>query len=200
MKSDIRNARDCGVTPGFPHDNTKRVALQRAADEMRCAVGRTIYVPTGGSEFAGTFVEISTATRAAGTVCIRGEGSATVAHSVGSNLFVLTDASNNCSSGGTIESPGRVQWDGKYLTVGDLERNVVDRIAVTGTQGNIEATVDFNNVQLAGSWIHGNKIVDPEPGDANVLFFDYPKGGTSTRTITDGIDGPLSVTVSSVPK
>jgi hypothetical protein len=101
---------------------------------------------------------------------------------------------------GTIESPGQVQWDGKYLTVGDLERNVVDRIAVTGTQGNIEATVDFNNVQLAGSWIHGNKIVDPEPGDANVLFFDYAKGGTSTRTITDGIDGPLSVTVSSVPK
>ena len=55
-------------------------------------------------------------------------------------------------------------------------------------------------MQLAGSWIHGNKIVDPESGDANVLFFAYPKGGTSTRTITDGIDGPLSVTVSSVPK
>jgi hypothetical protein len=99
MKSDIRNARDCGVTPGFPHDNTKRVALQRAADEMRCAVGRTIYVPTRVSEFAEAFVEISTAASAAGTVRIHGEGSATVAQSVGSNLFVLADASNNCSSG-----------------------------------------------------------------------------------------------------
>jgi|HubBroStandDraft_1064217.scaffolds.fasta_scaffold161671_2 hypothetical protein len=99
MKSDILNARDRAITPGFRHDETNWVPLQRAADDVRCACGKTIYVPTRVSEFAEAFVEISTAASAAGTVRIHGEGSATVAQSVGSNLFVLADASNNCSSG-----------------------------------------------------------------------------------------------------
>jgi len=99
MKSDIPNARDRGVTPGSRHDETNRVALQRAADEMRCAGGRTIYVPAGVCEFPGANVEISTATSAAGTVRIHGEGSATLVQSVGSNLFVLTDVQDRRSSG-----------------------------------------------------------------------------------------------------
>ncbi len=99
MKSDILNARDCGVTPGLRLDNTNRVALQRAADEMRCAGGRTIYVTWGACGFAGTTAEISTAASAAGTLRIHGEGSATAVQSVGSNLFVLTGAQNNSSSG-----------------------------------------------------------------------------------------------------
>ena len=102
MKSDILNARDCGVTPGFRHDKTNRVALQRAADEMRSAGGRTVYVPTGVCEFAGATVEINTAACAAGTVRIHSEGSATVVQSVGSNLFVLTDAQDSRSSGGVL--------------------------------------------------------------------------------------------------
>jgi len=53
MNSDILNARDCGATPGFRYDETNRVALQSALDEMRGAGGRTIYVPTGVCEFAG---------------------------------------------------------------------------------------------------------------------------------------------------
>ncbi len=32
MKSDIPNARDCGVTPGFGYGETNRIALQRAVD------------------------------------------------------------------------------------------------------------------------------------------------------------------------
>ncbi len=92
MKSDILNARNCSVTPGFRYDKTNQVALQRAADEMRCADGRTIYVLTGVCEFAGAAAEISTAASAAGAVRIHGEGSVTVVQSVGGSLFVLTDA------------------------------------------------------------------------------------------------------------
>jgi len=44
-------------------------------------------------------VEISTAASAAGTVRIHSKGSATVVQSVGSNLFVLTDAQDSRSSG-----------------------------------------------------------------------------------------------------
>jgi hypothetical protein len=103
---------------------------------------------------------------------------------------------DHVSIDGSIGSPGQVQWDGKYLAVGDNQNNVVDRIEVSGTHGTIQKTVHFNNVQLAGFWIQGNHIIDPEPGDAQVLVLRYPKGGTPTRTITDGIDGPLSAVVS----
>jgi hypothetical protein len=96
------NARDCGATPGFRHDKTSRVALQRAVDEMRGAGGRTINVPTGVCEFAGATGEISTAASVTGTVRIRSEESATVVQSVGSNLFVLTGAQNSRSSGGVL--------------------------------------------------------------------------------------------------
>jgi hypothetical protein len=89
MNSDILNARDCGATPGFRYHEADRVALQRAADETRCAGGRTIFVPTGVCEFVGATVEISTAANAAGTVRTYSRTSP----------FVLTDAQNNSPSG-----------------------------------------------------------------------------------------------------
>ena len=120
MKSDILNARDCGTTPGFRYDKTDRVALQRAADEMRCAGGRTIYIPTGVCEFAGAAVEISTAASAAGTLRTHGGGSATVVQSVGSNLFVLTDAldsrfQGSIPAGGLREVPPQIRSFPKSL-------------------------------------------------------------------------------------
>jgi hypothetical protein len=100
MESDILNARDCGVTPGFGYGETNRIALQRAVDEMQGAGGGTVYIPTGVYEVAGAIsLEISTAASATGTVRISGEGSATLVQSVGSNLFVVTDAQDKGSAG-----------------------------------------------------------------------------------------------------
>jgi hypothetical protein len=100
MESGFLNARDCGITPGCGYGETNRIALQRAVDEMRNTGGGTIYIPTGVYEVAGAInVEISTAASATGTVCISGEGSATLVQSVESNLFVVTDAEDDSSEG-----------------------------------------------------------------------------------------------------
>lgn len=106
MESDILNAHDSGVTPGFGYGETNRIALQRAVDEMRGGGGGTIYIPTGVYEVAGGInVEISTGESATGTIRISGEGDATLVHSAGSNLFVVTDAPDN----GTV---GQVLFEG----------------------------------------------------------------------------------------
>ncbi len=63
---------------------------------MRDAGGGTVYIPTGVYEVAGAInLEISTAARAAGTVRISGEGSATLVQSAGNSLFVVTVAQNS---------------------------------------------------------------------------------------------------------
>jgi hypothetical protein len=98
MKSETLNARDFGVTPGVGYGETNRIALQRAVDEMRGVGGGTIYISTGVYEIAGAInVEISTAASATGTVRVSGEENATLMQSVGSNLFVVTDAQDGGS-------------------------------------------------------------------------------------------------------
>jgi hypothetical protein len=100
MNSDILDEQDSGVTPGFRYGEIKLVATHGATDEMWGAAGGTTYIPTAVYGVAGAiYVHISTAAIATGTVRIRGEGSATLVQSVGSNLFVLTDAPNNSSVG-----------------------------------------------------------------------------------------------------
>jgi hypothetical protein len=100
MESDILNAWDCGVTPGFGYGETNPIALQRAVDEMRGAGGGTVYIPTGVYEVAGAInLEISTAASATGTVRISGERSVTLVQSVESNLFVGTDAQDGACVG-----------------------------------------------------------------------------------------------------
>ncbi|MBV8066768.1 MAG: hypothetical protein JO113_02240 [Candidatus Eremiobacteraeota bacterium] len=65
---------------------------------MRGVGGGTIYISMGVYEVAEAInVEISTAASATGTVRIAGDGSATFVQSVGSNLFVVTDAQDDDS-------------------------------------------------------------------------------------------------------
>ncbi len=124
MESDILNARDCGVTPGFGYGETNRIALQRAVDEMRGAGGGTIYISTGVYEVAGAInVEISTAASATGTVRIRGEENTTLVQPVGSDLFVVTDAQDGASV-------SQVQFEG--LTFQGRSRRRLKRRATSG--------------------------------------------------------------------
>jgi hypothetical protein len=100
MKSDVLNAPDSGVTPGFGYGETNQVASHGAVAEMWGGAGGTIYIPTAACGAAGTiYVEISTAVIATGTVRTSEEGSATLLQSVGSNVFVMTGAQDNGSAG-----------------------------------------------------------------------------------------------------
>lgn len=84
MKSDILNALDCVVTPGFVYGEASRVQ-SLPGDEKRRTVGVTIYIPTRICEFVEATLKISFPANAAVTV---GTHSWT-------NSFVLMDAQDN---------------------------------------------------------------------------------------------------------
>jgi hypothetical protein len=97
----------------------------------------------------------------------------------------------------TIRVPGGVQWDGKYMAVGDAITGVIYR--TNGAGGKVEASTT-----LSGSdgdfqfFINGATIVAPSFYSSKVGFWNYPAGGSATRTLVVG--SPYGVTVSVVPR
>jgi hypothetical protein len=97
----------------------------------------------------------------------------------------------------TIRVPGGVQWDGKYMAVGDAITGVIYR--TNGAGGKVEASTT-----LSGSdgdfqfFINGATIVAPSFYSSKVGFWNYPAGGRATRTLVVG--SPYGVTVSVVPR
>ncbi len=67
----------------------------------------------------------------------KGPTSALVELPNGSTTFQTITTSN------TIQSPGGVQWDGKYLTVGDLLARAIYRYTVKGTTATLKDTVNL---------------------------------------------------------
>jgi hypothetical protein len=101
-----------------------------------------------------------------------------------------------------IYYPGGVQWDGKYLAVGDQEAgnkfaSSVHQIKVAGAVGKVVSTTKLEGANdVVQFWIQGSTIVAPdinEPSD--VRLFKYSAGGAPTRVIT-GLSSPLGATVS----
>ncbi len=93
-----------------------------------------------------------------------------------------------------IEWPGGVQWDGKYVAVGDTDAGIIYRIKVAGDKVK-------GSTSLAGSdyvnqfWIAGKVVVAPsQDGNAGVGFYAYPAGGSPTKTIS--VEEPFGAVVS----
>jgi DNA-binding beta-propeller fold protein YncE len=96
-----------------------------------------------------------------------------------------------------IGNAGAVQWDGKYLAVGDQADNVVDRFAIASGKGTFKsATALKNAIAIFQFWIQGGDIIGPDSGNASVEFFQYPAGGKPTKTV-HGVYVPLGTVVSS---
>jgi hypothetical protein len=87
----------------------------------------------------------------------------------------------------SIGAPGGIQWDGKYLAVGDQNgpsgTTVVDRFGIRN--GNISFV---DTVPLSSSvdqfFTDGKTLVGPSSLGATVYFWDYPAGGPPTKTLT----------------
>jgi DNA-binding beta-propeller fold protein YncE len=95
-----------------------------------------------------------------------------------------------------IGNPGAVQWDGKYLAVGDQADNVVDRFAIASGKGSFQkATALKNAVAIFQFWIQGGSIIGPDSGTASVEIWKYPAGGKPTKTVR-GVYVPLGTVVS----
>jgi hypothetical protein len=101
----------------------------------------------------------------------------------------------------SVYQPGGVQWDGKYVAVGDedLYNNVVLQFKIKGTQGKLArrgGTPLDGGTLVVQFWIQGNLIVGPNHGGSgSVMFWRYPAGGSPIKTL-DAFSTPIGSTVS----
>jgi hypothetical protein len=100
----------------------------------------------------------------------------------------------------TIYYPGGVQWDGNHVAVGDQDVNAIYQFTISGTVGTKVGSTQLNGAStVVQFWIHREKVIGPDINSANVMFWNYPAGGTATKTIT-GLSEPFGSTVSEVKK
>jgi|SRR5580700_574649 hypothetical protein len=104
-----------------------------------------------------------------------------------------------------VTFPGGVQWDGKYLAIGDQLNNVYE-FAISGYQGKAVGTTRFESGAryVKQFWIQNDVIIAPnvykKHARSNVLLFDYPTGGKAFMKITDGVSDAQGAVVSLAPK
>ncbi|MGA9945474.1 MAG: hypothetical protein WBP75_10600 [Candidatus Cybelea sp.] len=105
----------------------------------------------------------------------------------GSSAFVTITTSN------TVEFPGSVQWDGKYLTVTDQGADAIYRYTVSGTNATLKGTVLLSGAaDCAASWIARLYVYCADAGNNDGEVFKYPAGGLPIATL-EGLDFPLGV-------
>ncbi|HXB84210.1 MAG TPA: hypothetical protein VNU22_12745 [Candidatus Acidoferrum sp.] len=111
-------------------------------------------------------------------------------------------------TGGTIYYPGMVQWDGKYVAVGDQDAGSASSgvsaiYQTTGAGGKIvhETMLDFPGTyeDVVGFWIQGSTVIGPNTvanPNQDVGFFKYPAGGKPSKILTKGFDYPQGSAIS----
>jgi hypothetical protein len=116
----------------------------------------------------------------------------------------------------TIYLPGGVQWDGKYLAVGDqvaVKHNFTSTIyqfSISGSQATtVNTMVLTDSSQVAQFWIprihdgakreYGDRLIAPNQDGKDTLFYDYPSGSDPYATISGETD-PIGATLSLAKK
>ena len=100
-----------------------------------------------------------------------------------------------------VYQPGGVQWDGKYVAIGDedLYNNVIYDFQITGTQGKLARPggTPLDGAKLVIQfWIQGKTVIGPNHGGTgSVMFFKYPSGGSPTKVL-HAFSTPVGSTVS----
>ena len=101
----------------------------------------------------------------------------------------------------SLEAAGAVQWDGRYLAIGDDEVNKIYRFAISGSSGTLEDTVSLGDAQTVMQWwIQGKKVIGADDIPSTVWYWDYPAGGNSIKAITKGVFHPFGATISVAKK
>jgi hypothetical protein len=98
----------------------------------------------------------------------------------------------------SIEFPGGVGYDGKYVTVDDQENdNTVYQFTISGTSGTKEGSSSFSGPSdmLGYSFVpqryngkQSTTLVGPDGSGEATYIFNYPAGGASRASVTDGLD------------
>ena len=96
----------------------------------------------------------------------------------------------------SIGSAGGVEWDGKYVAVGDQSTSTIYEFSVSGKTGKmVGSTVLGGASQVFQFWIDGSKVIGPDSGLGDAGIWSYPAGGSPVKTIT-GLYAPLGAVVS----
>ncbi|HEY2475645.1 MAG TPA: hypothetical protein VGI19_12720 [Candidatus Cybelea sp.] len=96
----------------------------------------------------------------------------------------------------SITAPGGVQWDGKYVAIGDETSDTIYRFSIKGKKGTKVGSVALSGGSaIVQFWIDGSNIAGPNSGNGSVGIWKYPAGGSPTKTIS-GLYVPLGAVVS----
>lgn len=100
-----------------------------------------------------------------------------------------------------IEWPGGVQWDGKYIAVGDTDTAMIYRI---NAAGQIKGSLSLGGANYVNQfWLEipasklarrGATAIVPSQDGGVVGYYKYPSGGSPTSTVT--VSEPFGATVS----
>ncbi|HEY2475072.1 MAG TPA: hypothetical protein VGI19_09750 [Candidatus Cybelea sp.] len=100
-----------------------------------------------------------------------------------------------------VEWPGAVQWDGKYVAVGDTDASLIYR--VKGTSGTIKSVASLGGSNYVNQfWIaasvrskrHKDTVLAASQDGGVVGYYKYPAGGAATTTIS--VSEPFGVALS----
>jgi hypothetical protein len=94
----------------------------------------------------------------------------------------------------SVQTPSGVQWDGKYVAIGDKGAGLIYR---TNAAGQVAQTIKLQNgTDVDGFWIQGKTLVGPDARSGGAVgFWTYPSGGTPAGTVS-WFYYPIDVTVS----
>ncbi|HEY2475485.1 MAG TPA: hypothetical protein VGI19_11870 [Candidatus Cybelea sp.] len=117
-----------------------------------------------------------------------------------SGYFQLDELPNGSSKIQTISTsnspqvPGSVQWDGKYLTVGDQGTNEIYRYTISGAKATLKGTVRLSGAGDCGqTWIATGVVFCGDAGTDGGEVFNYPAGGSPAAVFTGNFDTPLGM-------
>ncbi|MFY9739040.1 MAG: hypothetical protein WAK11_08285 [Candidatus Cybelea sp.] len=97
----------------------------------------------------------------------------------GSSSFKAVTLSN------TIEFPGGMQWDGKYMTINDQEAHVIYGYACSGKSCTLKRTVKLSGSgDCVQTWIGEDDVFCPDAGNETLEVYKYPAGGSPIATLT----------------
>jgi hypothetical protein len=104
----------------------------------------------------------------------------------GSNTWVTL-------TGAAVQFPGEVQFDGKYITVGDQLANAIDGYECSGATCTLKRTVLLSGaLDCAQTWIAKSIVFCPDAGNDDVEVYKYPAGGSPIATLTGSFDTPMA--------